>query len=247
MGGAGTRDDNSSAVGQQPPGVGAPESVATTAPSADHPVPAAEQDRPASRRSRRTRPTMWAAVGALGLVAGILALFTRGSAASQSYAVAQSSAGVSTYLTLPVHVGPRTQLMEDASPIWTYYPILVPTSPTDTYETTGANYAAPTLVVRGVTLDVIFAKGDNGHSAVFSVSPQQLVDLVTTSMNVHDPRRYPAGDSNTTLECGVYATSPICYWADRSTLGFLEFLGSPGTVDELAALAPTFQTALIRQ
>ncbi len=231
---------------QHIPGSRDPKATATGTPFAARGARAAGRDQTGLGRSGRARATLWAAVGALVLVAGLVVAFTRDRGASQGYTVTEGSTGTGVYLTLPDTVGPRTQLMQDSSPVWAYYPNLLPASPADAYEAVGADYAAPTLAVRMVTLDVVFAKGDNGHRATFSLPPQGLVDLVTASMHIPDVHRYPAGDSNTLLECGTYATSPLCVWADASTLCFVQFPGVPGTVDQLAALAPDFERALIR-
>lgn len=234
-------------VSSRSPGDAAPDwetAASTLAPYGSVRVVAREQLE--ARRSARMRAARWAISAVAVLVIGAVVSSFRGSSASGSYTVTQGSAGPSVYLTLPVHVGAWTQLEEDGSPIWNLYPSLLPGSPPDTYENVGALYTGPTAPGSMVEVDVLFAKGSNGHPAVFSASPQKLVDLITSSMYLHDARHSPAS-AGTETECSDYVGGPVCFWADRSTLGYITFIGTSGTLDQLAAMTPSFQAALIRQ
>jgi hypothetical protein len=66
--------------------------------------------------------------------------------------------------------------------------------------------------------------GDSGPSALFKYQPERLPSGPTSS--------YGCGDS------------PLCAWVGRSFVVFVACADVPGGLDELAALTPSFVSAM---
>lgn len=59
-----------------------------------------------------------------------------------------------------------------------------------------------------------------------------------------DARQYPAGPDGGLLECGTYSTVPTCVWADQSTLAFVYYESTSGSMASLAALSIAARSAV---
>lgn len=207
-------------------------------------------EKEAKRRPGSNR-WIWGTVGAfllvLGLPFGLVGIAHLFPSAPDTYSVVSGPVGQVVTPLPPDQAGDLSYLMADGSPDWQYYPNLLPTGPKSTYTTFGAYYTSRDPAVVGITVDGVFAaeSADGVHRGVFSIGPQALVDLVkaTTHGEIFEP--YPAGEAGAVLECGNYATQPYCVWADRTTLLLIEYLGTPDSIERLAALAPQFHDALV--
>lgn len=171
------------------------------------------------------------------------------SSTTSGYAAQLGSAGTSPSLQLPQQVGVQKLSLSDDAPIWTGQPGLLPTSPAATFATVSGSYYDLAQKI-GVEFDGVYAIGSALGSAqrrgVFSVSPTALESLITQQLDITDIQQYPAGPDGGLLECGTEFTVPTCVWADQSTLGFVyyeAYVGNPGSVASLAALAAAFRSA----
>lgn len=202
----------------------------------------------AVRKAARRRATRWAGAGALVLAGLLVALFVSGRAASaaDSYTVQAGPADSEQVLSLPSRIGQLTFLMNDQSYAWTYYPNLVPTGPTTSYDIVAGDYASADPSAPDISVDGIFAMGTGGDTGVvFSRNPQALGDLIASTLDMTDMASFPAGAPGAVLRCGVYATEPLCFRVADSTLVFVEYFGIPGTIAQLASLTSTAYAGLI--
>jgi hypothetical protein len=177
-----------------------------------------------------------------------LATANIGGASAVGYSVVsgQSATGAAAP-TLPHTVGQLTYIMDDSSPAWQTYPNLLPSSPKSTYTVVTGTYANISPSIPGVIVDIVVAtqkSTDGDHRGVFSLSPQALVGFAANTMNTDSFRDFPARETNAVLECGDYGDAPLCVWADSSTLIFLQYLGTPGTVADLAEMTPSYKQAI---
>jgi hypothetical protein len=181
-----------------------------------------------------------AVVAAAGVIA--VAVVSGNSVPASGYAAQLGPVGTSPSLQLPQQFG-AGQSIGPGVPIWTYEPGLLPTSPKSTYGTVSGTYFDDTQKT-AINVDGIYAIGDAQHRGVFSVTPVALESLVTQQLLMTDARQFPAGPDGGLLECGTYATVPTCVWADQSTLGFVYYEGTAGSVASLATLTTTFRAAV---
>ena len=161
---------------------------------------------------------------------------------ASGYAAQLGPTGTSATLQLPQQVGTQELLMSGV-PIWTYEPNLLPTSPKSTFGTISGTYYDAAQQI-GVDVDGVYAIGDAQHRGVFSVSPATLESLVAQQLFVTGARQYPAGPDGGLLECGTYGTVPTCVWADQSTLGFVSYSGTAGSMTSLVTLSTAFRSAV---
>lgn len=229
--------------GSEQPGLADPWAVrppAQAKPALSEADQKADSERTKARR-RRTGAIVTAAIVVVATVA-VVVVFGGNSGSASGYAAQLGPAGTSPSLQLPQQVGAQELLTSDV-PIWTYESSLLPTSPKSTYDTVSSSYydAAQQL---GVNVDGVYAIGDGQHRGVFSVSPAALESLVTQQLFMTDARQYPPGPAGGLLECGTYSTTPTCVWADQSTLGFVYYDGTPGSMASLVTLATAFRAAV---
>jgi hypothetical protein len=195
----------------------------------------------AQARRRRITAMVTVAVVAVATVTIVVVVDGKSSPAG-GYAAQLGPAGTSPSLQLPQLIGAQ-KLLTTGVPIWTYQPGLLPTSPKATFDTISGTYFDRAQGI-GINVDGVYALGNAQHRGVFSVSPAALESLVTQQLYMTDAEQYPAGPDGGLLECGTYSTIPTCVWADQSTLGFVYYDGTPGSMASLAALSTTVRSAV---
>ena len=202
---------------------------------------------PPPHRRPAKGPTVLLVTGTLVLViaitTAIAATRATGSSSSGRYSVTAGAAGIALWLTVPANVGPYTALTGDTSPYWQQYPDILPASPDTTFATLAESYFDRSAY-SGIDVDVVYATGTPGHRAVFTLSPTARLAIATSAMYITGLHHFPGGTPQTLLECGTYATEPLCIWTDASTLGLIDYSGTPASMSALAALSPGFQTAI---
>lgn len=204
------------------------------------PQPKALTDR---RRSRRRKVSAIAtAVTLAGMVVTVVMLGDGKPGPTGGYAAKLGPAGANVSLQLPQQVGTQRYLMPDGSPMWQFYPGLLPSSPQTTYKTIAGDYFDASQQL-GIDVDGVYALGNSHQRGIFTLTPSALLSLVAQQLFVTDFEPYPAGPRGGVLECGTYATQPLCVWADSSTLGFVSYAGGLSSNLTLAKEAEAFHTA----
>lgn len=184
-------------------------------------------------------------VGAAVLLATVVAISSsRQQAASPtSYTVVPGSQGSGRVLALPDDIGSLEYVTPDGSPFWKQYPRLLPASRSDSFGTVTGSY----LDASGKTLfnvDVVYTTGSGANRAVFSLGPASLLTLVVGTLFVTDLRQYPSGSDGSVLACGTYAVSPLCVWADKSTLVIVDDYDTSGSATDLAGTTREIRSAI---
>lgn len=204
-------------------------------------------DRPTTNLDHPKLPTRARIAVGAGVAALLALLLTLGflqSSGSDGYAVQAGPAGTSVTLTLPQQIGSRMLLINGPSALFKYQPALLPSGPSSTYGTISASYASADRSNPDIDVDGIYATGTAGHRAVFSLAPQALANQMASTLFVNGAQQYPSGHGGALLECGTYGDSPLCVWDNQSVLLFIGYTDVPGSTDELAALAPSFASAV---
>lgn len=202
--------------------------------------PTTNPDHP--KLTKRARIAVGAGVAAL--LALLLTLGFLQSSDSGGYSVQAGPVGTSMTLTLPQQIGSRMLLVSGPSAFFKYQPALLPSGPASTYGTISASYASADRSKPDIDVDGIYATGTVGHRAVFSLAPQALANHVASTLFINGAQQYPSGHGGALLECGTYGDQPLCVWDDQSVLLFIGYTDVPGSTDELAALAPSFASAV---
>jgi hypothetical protein len=116
------------------------------------------------------------------------------------------------------------------------YPDLLPADGAS-YSMVSGMYSGSSDSDPAATVDGIYAT--DGRPGTLTTDPATLVSTALSSIDASDTQPYATGTHGGALQCGVWATSPVCVWADTSTEVFVFFDGGSGTSASLSADAAT--------
>lgn len=100
-------------------------------------------------------------------------------------------------------------------------------------------YSGSTGTDPAATVDGIYANAVNGRPGTLTTDPAALVATALSLIDASGTQPYATGPHGGALQCGTWATSPVCMWADTSTEVFVFFDGGSGASASLPAAAAT--------